>query len=175
VSRLAIFRPLDRAELPLLRFVERVRLGGPVERAARLLTFAGEHGAVWYLIAAIAARRTPAQREQWQAAGLKVLGIYLLNTAIKLLLGRKRPPIATLGTPSSLSFPSSHAATSFAAARLYGELAPGARPALYAGAAAMTASRLHFCVHYPSDLIAGAAIGDAAAGLLSDNSRRSPR
>jgi membrane-associated phospholipid phosphatase len=167
VDQLTLWEPLNRAELPALRWVSRVRLGGPVDRFTRTLTTIGEHGAVWYLVAAVAARRDPARREQWLAAGAKVAGIYLLNTAIKLLLRRRRPELAAIGSPSSLSFPSSHAATSFAAARLYGDLAPGARGALYAGAVAMTGSRLHFCVHYPSDLVAGAAIGDAAAALVS--------
>lgn len=162
----SFWNPLDRAELPLLRIVERVRLGGGIERAARALTEAGEHGVLWYAIAAAAAGRDRPRRDDWLEAGAKVAGIYAANTAIKLVARRQRPELAELGTPTALSFPSAHAATSFAAARLFGELAPAARPVLYAGALAMTASRLHFLVHYPSDLIAGAALGDAAARLL---------
>jgi membrane-associated phospholipid phosphatase len=166
VDHRTFWKSLDRAELPVLHLVERVRLGGAVERAARGLTRAGEHGALWYAIAAVAAGRDQRRREDWLAAGAKVAGVYAANTAIKLAARRHRPALADLGTPTALSFPSSHAATSFAAARLFGELAPAARPVFYAGAVAMTASRLHFLVHYPSDLIVGAALGDAAARLL---------
>jgi membrane-associated phospholipid phosphatase len=97
---------------------------------------------------------------------VKVAVVYGLNTALKLLARRQRPPIAALGTPTALSFPSSHAATSFAAARLFSEIEPGARPLFYFAALNVVGSRLHFCVHYPSDLLAGAALGDAAARAL---------
>lgn len=162
----SFWRPLDRAELPLLKVVERVRLGGSVEAATRVLTKAGEHGAVWYALAGLAAAVDRRRREQWLIAGGEVAGVYALNIAVKVAAGRRRPPLAELGTPTALSFPSAHTSTSFAAARLYGELAPAVRPALYALAAAMAASRLHFLVHYPSDLVAGAALGDTVARTI---------
>lgn len=165
----SFWKPLDAAELPILRWVVRVRRGGAIEQATRGLTEAGQYGLVWYLIAAVAAIRDEKNRERWIAAGLKVLAIYFLNTLIKLVARRQRPPIASLGTPTALSFPSAHAATSFAAAELYGEIVPAAKPVLLAGAAGMTSTRLHFCVHYPSDLLAGALLGTAAARLLSAN------
>jgi undecaprenyl-diphosphatase len=60
---------------------------------------------------------------------------------------------------SRLSYPSAHAATSFAAAR--------ALPLpLYPLATAMALSRLYLGVHYPSDTLAGAALGDAVAKLV---------
>jgi undecaprenyl-diphosphatase len=161
------WEPLDRAELPLLELVGRVRRGGLIERATRVLTVAGEHGALWYAIAGLGAWRDQRRREQWISAGAKVGAVYAANTAIKLAARRHRPPVADLGAPSALSFPSSHAATSFGAARLYSELVPPARPLLYGGALAVTASRLHFRVHYPSDLLAGALAGDLLARVLS--------
>lgn len=162
----SLWKPLDRAELPALEWVRRVRRMGVANTGARVLTQAGEHGLVWYGVAGIAAWRDEKRREQWIAAGVKVAAVYGANTLLKLVARRQRPPIAELGTPTALSFPSSHAATCFAAARLYGDLAPGARPMLYAAAAGITSTRLHFLVHYPSDIAAGAALGDAAARAL---------
>jgi membrane-associated phospholipid phosphatase len=162
----SFWKSLDRAELPVLEWVERVRAGGAIQQATRAITESGQYGAVWYAIAGGAAYRDPAKRDRWIAAGAKVAGVYAANTALKMIARRQRPPIAALGTPTGLSFPSAHASTSFAAARLFSEIEPVARPVFYLAAVSVTGSRLHFCVHYPSDLLAGAALGDAAARAL---------
>ena len=93
-------------------------------------------------------------------------GAYVLNTAIKLVVRRRRPALPGLppltGTPTGLSFPSAHATSSFAAARAYSALLPGTP--LYALAFALALSRLYLGVHYPSDSLAGAALGLAVGG-----------
>ncbi|MBI4897399.1 MAG: phosphatase PAP2 family protein [Actinobacteria bacterium] len=158
----ACWRPLDFAELPLLKLVERVRLGGRVDTPIALITRAGEHGAVWYLIAGVASAVDEPRGERWRQAGFAAAAAYLVGSAMKMIARRGRPPLASIGTETALSFPSLHAATSFAAARAFAELLPEPFDrAPFAAATAVTASRLHFCVHYPSDLVAGALLGDA--------------
>jgi membrane-associated phospholipid phosphatase len=159
----AFWKPLDRLELPALKWVEKTRAAGPVEDATKVITRAGEHGLVWYGVAAVAAVVDKPNRGRWLRAGATVAAIYGANTALKFAARRQRPPLASFGTETDLSFPSSHAATSFAAARLFSSIAPGTTPLFYAAALTVTGSRLHFCVHYPSDLLAGAALGDLAA------------
>jgi membrane-associated phospholipid phosphatase len=96
-----------------------------------------------------------------------VAAAYLANTAIKLTVRRRRPQVEGLpplaGTPTGLSFPSAHATSSFAAARAYSALVPP--PPLYALAVALALSRLYLGVHYPSDAVAGAALGTAFGQL----------
>jgi membrane-associated phospholipid phosphatase len=95
-----------------------------------------------------------------------VAGTYAANTVLKLLVRRRRPELVGLppltDTPTRLSFPSAHTATSFAGARLYSRLGLPVAP-LYALAGALALSRLYLGVHYPSDVLAGAVLGAAVA------------
>ena len=88
---------------------------------------------------------------------------------LKRLVRRPRPfcqlpDLATVGTrPSDLSMPSTHASTAVGLAvglALYGHpLAPIVAP----WAALVTFSRYYLGMHYPTDLLAGAALGAAFA------------
>jgi membrane-associated phospholipid phosphatase len=154
----------------LLRFA-RTRGHSPgVERAAARFSRLGQYGAVWLAIGAAGSVVDGQRRSQWRRATGKVALTYGLNTAIKAVVRRERPQLADLpaltGTPTALSFPSAHAATSFAGALAYGRLGVPAKP-LYALAGALSLSRLYLGVHYPSDVLAGAVLGSvvgAAAG-----------
>jgi decaprenylphosphoryl-5-phosphoribose phosphatase len=139
-----------------------------VKRFSRL----GEHAGVWIAIGA--ARSLLADedkgRARWRRATGLVAGTYALNTALKLVVRRTRPQLADLPalteTPTRYSFPSAHASTSFAAALAYTRAGLPAFP-LYALAKAMAFSRLYLGVHYPSDVLAGAALGTAVAAAAS--------
>jgi membrane-associated phospholipid phosphatase len=133
-------------------------------RAVRLYSRAGEHGLLWYLVAAIGLVVDPGNRRTYLHAIRSVLVAYAMNTAIKYVVRRPRPPgPASIETISSLSYPSAHAAMSFAAARSLSEALPA--PPVYAAAAAMALTRPYLGVHYPTDVLAGAALGLGAAGL----------
>jgi membrane-associated phospholipid phosphatase len=126
----------------------------------------GEHGLGWHALAGACAlfdrERRPLYLRGSRAVGLA----FVANQAIKFTVRRPRPDLPDLppltGTVSRLSYPSAHAATSFAAARSL----PLPDVLLYPLAAAMTLSRLYLGVHYPTDSLAGAALGDAVAKLV---------
>ena len=98
-----------------------------------------------------------------------------VNYVVKVAVGRERPliedhpPLAK--APTKLSFPSAHATSSLAAATALGRVQPKARPYLFALAAAICVGRPYLGMHYPSDVLAGAAlgfcIGSAVPGLGS--------
>jgi decaprenylphosphoryl-5-phosphoribose phosphatase len=144
---------VDRALLRLLR-----TRGHPpaLERAAQLYARAGENGVLWFAIGALARDRRALR---------VVLAALLANTAVKQVVRRPRPVLADLpplaATVSGLSYPSAHAATSFAAA---GALPLPSLP-LYVAAGAMALTRPYLGVHYPSDVVAGAALGWAVERL----------
>jgi decaprenylphosphoryl-5-phosphoribose phosphatase len=149
---------LDLAVYRRIRHV--ARTPGSV-RWVRSYSRLGEHGAVWLVGGAAGAALDRRRRGRWARATACVGTAYLLSTSIKLAIGRRRPAVEDLphlmATPTGLSFPSSHATSSFAAARAFGGLAPA--PPLYAAAVGMALSRLYLGVHYPSDVAAGAALG----------------
>jgi membrane-associated phospholipid phosphatase len=136
-------------------------------RGVRRFSRLGEHGAAWLALGAAGAALDGRNRGRWLRAGAAVVLATAVSTAIKLAVGRRRPVVEDLphlmATPTGLSFPSSHAASSFAAARAFGGLVPS--PPLYAGAVAMAASRIYLGVHYPSDIAAGAGVGTAVGSL----------
>jgi membrane-associated phospholipid phosphatase len=140
--------------------------GARAARAMACFSRLGEHGAVWLAIGALGAAADAERRERWRAATGVVARAYLLNSAVKLLVRRRRPHLrglpALVSTPTQLSFPSAHASTSFAGALSYSRLGLPRGP-LYALALALSASRVCLGVHYPSDVIGGALLGTATA------------
>jgi membrane-associated phospholipid phosphatase len=133
----------------------------------RAFSLAGEHAAVWLAIGGAGVALDGPRRPRWRRAVATVAGAYALNATVKLAVRRRRPELPGLpplaGTPTGLSFPSAHATSSFAAARAYSALAP-AGP-LYALAAGLTLSRVYLGLHYPSDSLAGAALGTLVGQL----------
>jgi membrane-associated phospholipid phosphatase len=128
----------------------------------------GEHGLIWYAIAGLGALADAERRPDFLRAMRVVLLSFVVNQAVKRLVRRPRPKLQGLppltSTLSDRSYPSAHATTSFAGARsLTPVLPPGG---VYALAVALALSRPYLGVHYPSDTLAGAALGDAVARLV---------
>jgi membrane-associated phospholipid phosphatase len=155
-------------DLALLRFMRTRGHAPAAERAVLAFTRCGEHGLLWLVLSAAGAALDRRRRPLYLRAIRVVVGAYFTNIAMKYAVRRRRPVLEGLpalsSTVTSLSYPSAHSTTSFAAARVLSRELPTAP--LYACAAAMAASRVYVGVHYPSDIAAGAALGTAMTELI---------
>ncbi|MCX7798782.1 MAG: phosphatase PAP2 family protein [Fimbriimonadales bacterium] len=139
-------------------------------------------GQVQLLAVAASLWRFPAARPYWR----HLLGAFavsgLLNSLLKDLFGRERPSLLAWSQPQEpfqyASFPSGHTVTSFALAvfawlMLRGKFRWSWLLVLWAGAVAV--SRIYRGVHWPSDVLAAAALGSAVGACfawLADSRRR---
>jgi membrane-associated phospholipid phosphatase len=157
----------ERADHHLLAALRRCGADPYVAGAAKTLSRAGEHGALWLAAGLAGAATDPLRREMWLRATALVGGAHLASIGVKRVVRRPRPVLPGAGplvrTAGRHSFPSSHAASAAAAGVAFGTLLPrGPVPPL---AAAMCLSRLVVGVHYPSDVACGALLGAATARL----------
>jgi decaprenylphosphoryl-5-phosphoribose phosphatase len=156
------------AETAVLSRIQGVIARRPVVRAARGLSLFGEHSAGWFAIGVAGAVVDRDRRRDWLVASAGVVAAHAASIAIKRVVRRPRPADDSVrvlvGTPSRLSFPSSHATSTTAAAVLFSWLT-GRRlvPVLVPP---MLVSRLVLGVHYPSDVLAGSVLGAVAGALL---------
>jgi undecaprenyl-diphosphatase len=109
-----------------------------------------------------------------------LLAASLVSTWAKAVFERPRPPLAHVGIsaigqlPSSPSFPSGHAATSFGAAVALAVLVPRVRWWALGLAALVAVSRVYLGMHFTADVAAGAVLGSAVALLVVVAARRLP-
>jgi undecaprenyl-diphosphatase len=110
---------------------------------------------------------------RWGVLGLTIISVVLADAsagALKAAFDRERPPVrypepdALVGVPQTGSFPSGHAATSFAGATILSFAFPRLAPIFLLLATAVGFSRVYVGVHYPLDIVGGAFLG-AAIGI----------
>ncbi len=182
---------LRRAESGAVAAVQRRTRAPWAVRGAQGLSAFGDHAAGWLALGALGAAIDDERRSAWVRASAGVLGAHASTVVVKRVLRRARPathpsellvggrssgreggagstgrPAITVHatTPGRLSFPSSHAASSTAAALAYGRLLAGRGGGLAAVgviAPVMGLSRLVLGLHFPTDVAVGTAVGAA--------------
>ncbi|PYC74495.1 phosphoesterase [Streptomyces tateyamensis] len=132
------------------------------------------HGVLWLTAGAALglSRNRSARRAAMRGVGALALASTSANVVAKQLIGRRRPvttgvPIARrlLHAPITTSFPSGHSASAAAFATAVTLESPWLGVVVIPLAAAVAASRVYTGAHYPSDVLAGVALGTGAAVL----------
>ncbi|MFC7303323.1 phosphatase PAP2 family protein [Streptomyces monticola] len=151
------------------------------------LSRSANHGVLWFTTAAaMAASRTPrGRRAAARGAASLAVASAMVNTFGKRSVRRARPLLDSVPLirqlhrqPITTSFPSGHSASAaaFATGVAFESRALGAVVAPVAAAVAL--SRVYTGVHFPSDVLAGAALGAGAAyavrGLVPSRAQLPP-
>lgn len=162
-------QPPAGTEVRLLRAVQSTIGAQPaVIATARGMSHFGEHALGWVAVAGLGAALDKPRRRQWAGVALGAVGAHAASIVIKRIVRRPRPddPMirVNVSTPSRLSFPSSHATSTTAAAVLLGRLT--GLPLAAVIVPPMLLSRLVLGVHYPTDVLAGSALGAVSAAAV---------
>jgi undecaprenyl-diphosphatase len=127
------------------------------------ITFIGGGWGMFGLVPFLARAETRAVTARLVAA---LVATSALVSTVKALVGRVRPCDALasceavfIASPGGHSFPSGHAAGSFAFAAFVASVRPVFAVPAFVFAALVAWSRCHLGVHYPSDILAGALVG----------------
>lgn len=135
------------------------------------LSRSADHGVLWVGIAAgLAVSGLSGRRAAVRGLAALSLASATTNLLLKRAAGRRRPPPglvparrAPLRVPFTTSFPSGHAASATAFTTAVMLEVPWTAVPLVPLSGAVAASRVVIGVHYPSDVVAGAVLGVAAA------------
>nr|WP_236630309.1 phosphatase PAP2 family protein [Corynebacterium atypicum] len=141
---------------------------------ARGMSHFGEHSLGWLGLSGALVIADRRRRREWIAAGTAAFCAHAASVILKRIVRRPRPDSPEIrigvGTPSKLSFPSSHATSTAAALVAASEIAGTRIPLL--GIPVMMVSRMVLGVHFPTDTAAGALLGATTAKATLSLARR---
>ena len=168
-------------DLPILNWIQAHLQSTVLDFIMPYITILGDAGIFW-IACAVILMLIPKHRKAGFSMGIALIfGVVVCNMILKPLVGRIRPYNYNLEvlklqwqdflvhgkllveTPHDFSFPSGHTIASFeASVALYKNNKRLGIPALIL-ASLISFSRIYLYVHYPTDVLAGAALGAGCA------------
>jgi undecaprenyl-diphosphatase len=163
---------LKKMDSSLLDWVQARVKTEPMDVVMLFCSKLGDRGAIWIIYAIICACSEKLRRVGVNLTMCVSTCALLGNYAIKPLFRRIRPcnvdhsRLLLLSRPEDSSFPSCHTMTSFAAAVTVWQAGGLFAATSFVLASMISFSRVYLYVHYPSDVLAGIALGLAAGGIF---------
>ena len=137
-----------------------------IDRLMIVATQVGQRGAIWIVVGLGVWIVAPARRMAvWRLLLAIGLAGLMTDVVVKPLVGRLRPYVdhpeyrELLPPPKDSSFPSGHASTAAAGATALARILPGTAFPAAALALLIGTSRVALGVHFPTDVLAGFAVG----------------
>ena len=156
---------MNSFEIEIIKYIN-THFSHPVlDEIFKFISFLGNKGWVWIVIALILICIPKTRKSGVCNAIALILCLLITNLCIKPLVDRLRPyeveTALQLIVPrlSDGSFPSGHTCATFASVFVLSKYYKKWTIPLYIFACLMGLSRLYLCVHFPTDVIAGAILG----------------
>jgi len=138
----------------------------------RIMSFIGNLGIVWIIIAI-----SLIVGKSYRAIGILIILTLIISTIlgegiVKHIVRRVRPCNKKdnfgllISKPTSYSFPSGHTLSSFAVAEMLSMYFVQYKFIFMSVALLIALSRLYLCVHYPTDVLAGAIVGVLCSKII---------
>ena len=158
-------------EIDILNWIQENMKSEAMDWLMPKISLLGSLGFIWILVALLLV-----VKEKHRGCGLTIgagliANLVVCNVILKPLVARPRPCWGDVGyalivdMPSDYSFPSGHTMAGFVVATILFTYNKGWGIAAYLLASLIAFSRLYLYVHYPTDVLAGIALG-IAIGLL---------
>lgn len=146
-----------------------------LDRPLQALSRSADHSVLWIGVAAGLAAFGGRKGRRAAVLGLASLGVTSATVNLVLKHGARRPRPERADAdeerhvpmPASSSFPSGHSASAFAFATAVARELPYLALPLDGLATLVAYSRVHAAVHYPSDVVAGGALGGAMGAVVT--------
>ncbi len=155
------------SEADILHWFESLH-GGILDPVMAGISLSATSGIIWVAIGIAISLRTRDAKDGARVIFAVVLAYAIADAVLKPIVCRERPfdvlDLNVIGAaPTSWSFPSGHTASAFAGSVAVLMMRRRIGIALVLYACLVGISRMYLCVHWPTDVLAGAVIGTLSA------------